>query len=130
MKLFYRGASYDAQIGVNQYARNVQPQSEYSLRYRGQSYTVNPSSEPANLSTQPIAHLTYRGVQYTVGEEAAVRPGTISSATKTRLATKTTVAMAHRQNLYRNIQHRLQVAQAKGDQALIQILEQELQQIA
>lgn len=39
------------------------------------------------------------------------------------------VAQAHRENMRRSLQHRLEVARAKGDQALIELLEQERRQI-
>jgi hypothetical protein len=39
------------------------------------------------------------------------------------------VAKVHRQNIERSLQHRIEVAKARGDQNLVNILEREMQQI-
>ena len=135
MKLLYRGTSYDYNPHLSNQriswgaAPLVKP--SYSLTYRGHAYLVDPNVD----MSQPVAafssDLIYRGVAY------QLNGGTTSeakSAIHDRLAAKRTaaveLAMVHRNNLQRNLQHRLQVAQERGDQSLIQLLEREMQQIA
>ncbi|ABA23400.1 conserved hypothetical protein [Trichormus variabilis ATCC 29413] len=49
---------------------------------------------------------------------------------QTRFKANSTAKEVHRQNIQRNIQHRLEVARAKGDERLIRQLEAELRQFA
>lgn len=44
---------------------------------------------------------------------------------KTRFNKAQNLAAAHRANLKKNLEHRLEVARAKGDETLIRMLEQE-----
>lgn len=44
---------------------------------------------------------------------------------KNRRQRLTQSAEAHRTNMIRNLQHRLEVARAKGDESLVQLLEAE-----
>ncbi|MBD2502854.1 arginine synthesis PII-interacting regulator PirA [Anabaena azotica] len=47
-----------------------------------------------------------------------------------RLKVNSAAQEVHRQNIQRNIEHRLEVARAKGDERLIRQLEAELRQFA
>lgn len=47
-----------------------------------------------------------------------------------RLKVNSATQELHRQNIQRNIEHRLEVARAKGDERLIRQLEAELRQFA
>lgn len=47
-----------------------------------------------------------------------------------RLKVNSVAQEVHRQNIQRNIEHRLEVARAKGDERLIRQLEAELRQFA
>lgn len=49
---------------------------------------------------------------------------------QTRLKVYNVTQELHRQNIQRNIEHRLEVARAKGDERLIRQLEAELRQFA
>ncbi|MBD2343168.1 arginine synthesis PII-interacting regulator PirA [Anabaena subtropica] len=49
---------------------------------------------------------------------------------QTRLKANGAAKEVHRQNIQRNIEHRLEVARAKGDERLIRQLEAELRQFA
>lgn len=49
---------------------------------------------------------------------------------QSRLKVNSATQQVHRQNIQRNIEHRLEVARAKGDERLIRQLEAELRQYA
>jgi hypothetical protein len=145
MRLFYRNASYDYEpVPVNM--------AETSLngRYRGQNFQFQyPKHIPV---PQPVLNLKYRGVAYqttpdgsTTTIKPAVKPvvravaparvtadvmsGQLHSAFFNHQAMMGEVANVHRQNIQRRLQHRLEVAKAKGDVTLISQLEQEMRLI-
>lgn len=131
MKLFYRGVGYDHDAQAVQsdrpWNRVRAARAGYTLTYRGVSFNVDPNQEVPDHSALPVAQLTYRGVAYGLnGWTPAAAEPVAPRSTRSR----SEVAAAHRSNLYRNVQHRLQVAQEKGDTALVRLLEQELQHIA
>lgn len=133
MKLVYRGVSYDYDPNATKadfpwnYVRQIRP--SYNLTYRGVEYTVDPNKEPNKSSLRPVANLTYRGATYALngqGVASAAKVGRVGTRSKMIAELATT----HRNNLYRNVQRRLEIARDRGDQALVQLLEQELRQIA
>jgi hypothetical protein len=143
MKLSYRGVRYDS---VSTPIDMVE--SEGVGHYRGSSFHF---AYPRHIPVpQPALELKYRGVAYqttaTGGAEsispavraarAAVRdvfrPSGVDqarSAIRARQAILGEVAKVHRQNIERSLQHRIEVAKARGDQNLVNILEREMQQI-
>lgn len=139
MKLTYRGAHYEYTpatevAGAND--RTNPAQAPYRLMYRGASYLANPAVEPVVDPSRPAVNLTYRGATYGLNggapvpatERVVVKP--VTTARSKRAAVQAAMAVTHRQNLQQNLQRRLQVAQARGDQQLVQLLESELRQIA
>lgn len=135
MKLFYRGVSYDyapgsqsqQSAGALQFDRPVQP--SYNLMYRGAFYTVDPNVETAELPSAPIAKLIYRGVTYCCNGWAALQGHVAARPQVASLVALSELGVVHRENLYRNVLRRLQVAKAQGNDDLIYQLEQELHQI-
>ncbi|HEY9909674.1 MAG TPA: DUF4278 domain-containing protein [Thermosynechococcaceae cyanobacterium] len=128
MKLLYRGLSYEYTPGTTigrsetDYPVIGNP---YSLIYRGSSYTVYPGLESRDLAPQPIACLTYRGETYSLNGGQAAQP-----RLSKRIDRVTEVSRIHNDNIHRDVQRRLAAAQAQGNQALVSVLEKELQQTA
>lgn len=143
MKLSYRGVRYDS---VSTPIDMVE--SEGTGHYRGNNFHF---TYPRHIPVpQPVVELKYRGVAYQTNAsgkaefispairaaKAAVRdvfrPSGIDqarSAIRTRQAILSEVANIHRQNIERSLQHRIEVARARGDQNLVSVLEREMQQI-
>ncbi len=136
MQLFYRGTKYDYTPGSLESAREANVyralRPTFNLAYRGSVYLVDPNQEPHQSVARPVAPLSYRGVTYGLnGWTPAPANAVVQRLNRSfNTAPGTEVANIHRNNLYRNLQHRLQVAREKGDQNLISLLERELQQIA
>ncbi|MDB9515793.1 DUF4278 domain-containing protein [Roseofilum reptotaenium CS-1145] len=123
MKLFYRGIEYNRKplpidiqeedliakyrgrtYRVNRYPRHLPvPQSPMDLRYRGIEYKTHQCDEP-----------TYPGLQ---------RPTHQLQSAQSELTIE--LAAAHCQNILKSLEHRLQVAQDKGDRTLVSQLERE-----
>lgn len=138
MKLQYRGETYD-------YSPSLMDEGDFERRgagqYRGHRIEF---AYPRHVPVpQTIAQLQYRGAYYCVnasGEVQAIAPSahslsdvsnlTMRSPMKDRKAVLTEVAKTHRQNIQRSLQHRLDVARAQGDSALVSQLEAEMQQFA
>lgn len=147
MKLIYRGANYEynlPSLEVNerdvlrrnqdaaQRCRTLQ-EANYPLFYRGDSYTT--SQVAGSLST-PVPHsprlITYRGLDYVKNPD-----GTIEFATAARpsLTSRKTIPVlreiskTHRENLRRNLEHRLEAARQRGDEGLINLLEAEYREL-
>jgi hypothetical protein len=134
MKLSYRGVQYDY---------NPQPveltEGEVSGQYRGSHFKFG---YPRHIPVpQPILNLKYRGVAYRTTETGgteAVRPAVrreepVSVYARPVLTTKqalmSEVARIHRENIQRRLQHRIEVAREKGDQLLLNQLEQEMRHV-
>ncbi|MBD2461573.1 DUF4278 domain-containing protein [Oscillatoria sp. FACHB-1407] len=141
MKLRYRGAEYDyeptpvdmAETGITgqyrgrtfnfAYPRHIPvPQPTGDYKYRGVTYhrTANGTIEPVSA---PVAAPATPAVQTPTGV-------TYRSVAASRHALMQEVAGKHRENIHRRLQHRLEVARAKGDQLLINELEREMQYTA
>jgi Domain of unknown function (DUF4278) len=145
MRLVYRNAGYDYEpVPVDMVESGV------SGQYRGQSFQFQ---YPRHIPVpQPVLNLKYRGVAYQTaadGSTTTVAPAkpAASSVAPAKVPAEATsrqlhpaffsrqsmvgeVANTHRQNIQRRLQHRLEVAKAKGDAALINQLEQEMRLIA
>ncbi|PSB25505.1 DUF4278 domain-containing protein [Stenomitos frigidus] len=141
MQLTYRGAHYEYTPGGTKAARESNVfralRPTFNLRYRGSVYAVDPNAEPSLPVSQPPAQLVYRGTAYSLNgwtKPVAAVQATSSVLSNTarfskKASGKAEFATVHRSNLYNNLQRRLQVARDRGDQNLIDLLEQELQQI-
>jgi hypothetical protein len=128
MKLTYRGVSYN----YNPPQTNV-VKGEVMGTYRGNVWHAHPLVAPVPL---PAAHnLKYRGVAYNTRPDLVMTPVgapaqpvvAIANRSKSFLSAVTT---AHHDAILRNVERRLQLAKAKGDDRLIHLLEDELRQVA
>lgn len=131
MRLKYRGNGYDLDpVAVDM--------GEFDTMgtYRGQNCRF---AYPRHIPVpQTVSDLRYRGIAYHKTETGAVeaiapvRRGR-SESTQTLVNPRRTlmqeVERIHRDNIERRLQHRLEVAQARGDQDLIHALEREMQEI-
>ncbi|HZG37673.1 MAG TPA: DUF4278 domain-containing protein [Nodosilinea sp.] len=138
MKLCYRGVEYD----YNPPSLEVR-ESELTGRYRGRALNFSYVSHVP--VPQPVANYTYRGVGYSTNAQGQVQPvvavplrepvfqaGRVASGTglQARRHLLREAAEAHRVNVQRSIQHRIEVARAQGNDRLLQQLEEELHQVA
>lgn len=139
MRLSYRGVSYEYNPVTTDSV-----ESTVTGQYRGRHFNF---AYPRHIPVpQPVANLNYRGVPYRTTatgkiEAIAPTPKASSPATRmtgrhtwagnqTRIAIMDEVARIHRQNIEMLLQHRIEVARAKGDQTLLQQLENEMRQTA
>lgn len=139
MKLTYRGNRYESEPTAIDMI-----DSQVVGRYRGQSVTLQ---YPRHIPVQPVMELKYRGAAYATTPSGQTRP--ISRPIQTQPAVPTTtvaqsvsaiatarqqalaeVARVHRQNIVQTLQHRIEVAKARGDEMLVAQLEREMQQCA
>lgn len=140
MKLIYRGTTYDPTQSRPDNARRpvksaLRLQQPYTLMYRGATYYVDPTAPQE--SSQPRSYdLMYRGATYHVDRDAQ---GKLTSTTQAAHVTRSKtvakvsqreVSQLHQVNMSNNLQRRLKSAQERGDQALLDLLEAERQQIA
>jgi hypothetical protein len=133
MKLTYRGVSYEYNPPTLELT-----EGEIGGKYRGANWR---QSYLRHIPIpQPVANLKYRGVAYSTGhpvdvEASQLRKRYVNGETVTTAEAVPTVSSrkqlldelnnAHLTNIRRNLEHRLQVARAKGDQNLIRLLEAE-----
>jgi hypothetical protein len=147
MKLIYRATSFEYnpnQSRLGNTGRPVRPaqlsQSPYTLIYRGLTIHVDPKVPAAKAPALPPTYdLIYRGTTYHVTrDDQGVVTAVITPAGRTRGKTASVsptfsqrrIGEVHRANLLNNLQRRLQAAQERGDQKLIDLLEAEWQKIA
>lgn len=125
MKLTYRGVSYN-------YNPCPQEMTESNIlgKYRGQPWNVR---YPRHMNIpQPIAQLQYRGVPYQTTATGGIKPVNIN---KPALGDNvqpqfSEVEKIHHSYLFKRLQHRIAVAQAKGDAHLVHLLEEESRLLA
>ena len=143
MKLIYRGNTYDydpTQSRPTNAGRPVKSaprlQAPYTLMYRGATYHVDPTVPQAPAFAQPRAYdLIYRGETYHVDRDAQGALTALTQSTNARRsqpaaqASQRALSQLHQANLLSNLQRRLQAAQERGDQALLDLLEAERRQI-
>ena len=126
MKFSYRGISYEK----NQLPVMMQ-EGEIDGKYRGQNAKYHyPRHVP---QSQPSVNRLYRGIQYTATASPSSAMTGKFCALPAKTAHKVTVsqiAEAHLENIRRNLERRLQAAQAKGDEDLVQLLRRESQELA
>ena len=136
MKLCYRGVEYDYTPPVLEVS-----ESEILGRYRGRAQHF--SYVKHIPFPQPEADLRYRGVSYHTTRQGHVEPVSQSQAAPQESKFKPvfdSMAMArrhllqesarvHQENIRRSLQHRIEVAQAKGDVTLVRQLEEEMHQL-
>ena len=137
MKLCYRGVEYDYTPPVLEvtesealghyrgrpqrfsYVKHIPfPQPEADLRYRGANYHTNRQGQ---VEAAPAAQEVPKGSNF--------GPVFDSMATARRQLLQES-ARIHQDNIRRSLQHRIEVAQAQGDQSLIRQLQEEMHQLA
>ncbi|HBB33372.1 MAG TPA: hypothetical protein DDZ80_21875 [Cyanobacteria bacterium UBA8803] len=134
MKLSYRSVKYEARPSVLEVT-----EGEIGGTYRGQQWRFHyPRHIPEPL---PVHDLKWRGVAYRTGQATLTEPIQVAQAVAIA-ATKLTftggshtkvvdeTANIHLKNIQRSLEHRLQVAKAKGDENLVRLLEKESEQMA
>lgn len=126
MRLTYRGIGYDYEPTL------IESAESNGGFYRGHAYSF---SYPKHIPlAQRDVQMTYRGVDYRLTRAGKVEsiapiaaPASMTSRLQSRQAKLKATAIAHHQNIQRSLEHRLDVAKEKGDRALIQQLEREMQ---
>lgn len=138
MKLTYRGVNYESHLSTievtegevggqyrgthwkHHYPRHIPvPQPIVGLRYRGASYcTGHPIDVEASLLRRQYEDAAFAKPVTAKGSKASNRQQILEDLNHTHIA-----------NIRQNLEHRLQVARAKGDQKLIQMLEVEANQL-
>jgi Domain of unknown function (DUF4278) len=150
MKLIYRGVSYDydpsqARSGnLGRPARSTHgAKAPYTLMYRGVKIEVDPTAAPTEAPVLPTSYdLSYRGVSYRMSRDAqgqVTSMAPVANKPPKAIANKSGVIMStlprqavdkvHQANLLKDLQRRLTIAQERGDQHLVVLLEAERQQI-
>jgi hypothetical protein len=129
MKLSYRGISYEREQppAANQ-------EGEIESKYRGQAGKY---CYPRHVTQwQPKIDRKYRGISYSspcsISDSTASLTGKFCTlpVKKADKATVGEMSEAHLDNIRRNLERRLQAAQAKGDANLVQLLRRESQELA
>lgn len=124
MKLTYRGLEYEPES----FPLDV-TEGEIGGKYRGQHWRYRYLRHIPEL--QPQHPLTYRGASYQM--HPRVENSTPAKATPPVRATRqqafNSLSQIHLAHLRRNLERRMQVAQASGNTDLLHLLEQESQQL-
>ncbi|NJR64341.1 MAG: DUF4278 domain-containing protein [Leptolyngbyaceae cyanobacterium CRU_2_3] len=147
MKLIYRGASYDYNPSHSRLGNAGQParsnhayHAPYTLIYRGSTTFVDPEAASVEGHILPAAYeLIYRGTTYRINRNASGVATVVSPADRATLRAKPVsipstlpkhyISKVHQANLLENLQRRLLIAQERGDQHLVDLLESERRQI-
>ena len=134
MKLSYRGVDYEDEpltLEVNE--------GEIGGKYRGQNWRYRYPRHIPHL--QPKLHLQYRGVACSTRPISKTEGNTVPrrevTATfcpvpigKQGKGVADEVAKMHWENIRQNLERRLQIAKASGDETLVNLLEKESEQLA
>lgn len=80
--------------------------------------------------TQPMVDLKDHGVASCTSEPIDAEASLVGGTVSTRQQVLDELNNTHLANIRQNLEHRLQVARAKGDQNLIRLLEAEAEQLA
>lgn len=142
MKLIYRGNTYDydpTEYRHDNAGRPVKPtprlQAPHTLMYRGSTYHADPTVPQAQSSLPRAYDLIYRGATYHVDRDIQGNLTALTQSANTPLkpisarVSQREVSQLHQANLLSNLQRRLQAAQERGDQTLLDLLEAERKQI-
>lgn len=127
MKLTYRGIPYD------------RPENQVTTtpgavmgQYRGAAWVARIVTSP--LQAAPAQTLSWRGVVYNTDGSVVQRPEIVAPALPTPVKVQhrggNNLGDAHRQWILKSLEHRMEVARNRGDQGLVQMLEDEWKQFA
>jgi hypothetical protein len=108
-------------------------------KYRGQAWSYHYPRHIPHIQAKP--YLQYRGVAYSTsalpittpqdhGVDKLTTPMCAIPLPKTKKIVQHDVSQIHLENMRRNLEYRLQVAQERGDHYLVNLLHQECQQLA
>ncbi|TVQ42753.1 MAG: DUF4278 domain-containing protein [Gloeocapsa sp. DLM2.Bin57] len=133
-QLSYRGISYDYENANIEF-----DQGEIGGKYRGKDWKYRYPKHIVHL--KPKIYRQYRGVAYstcpTPLQESQVNPHTHNPAQDNRCSVqpqkqlqKQTSAQIHWENMRKNLERRLQAAQARGDVELVTMLEKESRELS
>ncbi|EDX87866.1 hypothetical protein S7335_5578 [Synechococcus sp. PCC 7335] len=147
MKLTYRGVEYDynppelevtlastptqyrGQQSQYKYVRHVPiAQPAERLNYRGVAYQTTRTGGVQQLGSHVGGHATTHATTPNAWAELSGKLRANSSAAKARRALLEESTALHQQNIARSLQHRMEVAKQKGNQALLEQLESEMRQ--
>ncbi len=135
MQLSYRGVYYDPTSATLDML-----EGETIGKYRGQEWKYHYPRHIPHL--QPKLYRQYRGIAYSsrpfipkVENSPHRQPNALGNGCPVplpfpRQAAMSEISQTHLENLRRNLERRLEAAQARGDEQLIQLLKQESQQLA
>lgn len=135
MQYTYRGVTYNRKPLSLEVA-----ESEIGGAYRGQTWHKHYPHHVLELKPKP--YLQYRGVAY--GKQPYIQTApriacqieplrygvNVEQIGKDATAQTNLSRQIHLENIRRHLEHRLQVAQEKGDRELIAVLQKESQQLA
>lgn len=118
------GGKYRGQNWNYRYPRHIPvPQQTYDLKYRGVSYSTNPAPKAEVAVAEPVAEpAPFWGTQ------AVSLMGSTLNLSFSKPVPET-VAKVHRTNICNLLERRLQAAKARGDEALVRLLESEAAQL-
>jgi len=132
MQFSYRGVNYEQDLPTVEMT-----EGEMGGKYRGQAWTYR---YPRHIPVpQPTPQLKYRGANYCANPRVTAEacfaapaverddPKVLSKAQKCEQLIQ--LEETHHRNICRRLEHRLQVAQERGDRNLLKILEAERQLI-
>jgi hypothetical protein len=129
MKLSYRGISYE-----KEQPPAIMQEGEIGGKYRGQAWKYH---YPRHVTqSQFKIDRKYRGLPYdspsSISDSSASMTGKFCPLLikKTEKVSISEMSEAHLDNVRRNLERRLQAAQAKGDENLVQLLRRESQELA
>jgi hypothetical protein len=132
MKLSYLGVNYKEAPSTLEVT-----EGEINSMYRGRNRPVGyvrHIPEPLPMTQRQHCGVAYRMAQSAAKEHTAVaKPATEGKARALSSHNKREVLEqmmnSHLRNIHRSLEHRLQVARAKGDQKLVRLLEAESEQM-
>jgi hypothetical protein len=134
MKMCYRGVEYDYETPSIEFDQGV-----VGGKYRGQDWKHRYPKHMVHL--KPKIYMQYRGVAYSTCPTPLTRlpvnhqnqSNTINNycsiPAKTGVQTKESTKI-HLENMRRSLEHRLAIAQAKGDTHLINLLKKESRELS
>lgn len=126
MKLTYRGIPYD------------RPENQVTTtpgavlgNYRGAAWAARIVTSP--VKSAPAQTLCWRGIVYNTDGSAVQPAEVVAPALPTPVKVQhqgVNLGDAHRQWILKSLEHRMEVARNRGDQGLVQMLEDEWKQFA
>lgn len=131
MKLSYRGNPYQTETALLEVR-----ESDITGKYRGSKWTYKlPKHIP---QIQPKLYLQYRGVAYSTCSNAKVKPyfqessetSSESSTSNTTQVIQKNLREVHLDNLRRNLERRMKIAQENQNYHLLKMLEKECKQLS